>query len=154
MTDSQRFAELCRDEAESLSRLVALLDEEFAVLEKGEMRRVEAIAAEKAAALETIEERGRARAQWMLDKGIHSVEGVAAWLPDKPEADAAWRALEDALEEAKARNARNGAIIERGLERTGEALVFLRSCAASTLGYGKDGTTPDIPVGGRHLGSA
>ncbi len=154
MTDNQRFTELCRDEAESLSRLSVLLEQEFAILDGEDMPAVESVALEKAVVLQEVQEKSLVRAEWMKAQSIYSADSVAAWLAGRDEAAAAWAELDAALSRAHALNERNGAIINRRLERTSDALAFLKSCASATLGYGKDGTTPDVPVGGRHLGSA
>lgn len=154
MTDTTRFIQLCRDEGECLSRLLVLLEEEQGLLVRGETLALEPLTDEKVRVLSQLAEQGRLRLDLMQAHGLLDREALLQWLSGQEEACAVWVALEKDLARAHALNESNGRFITEKLARTEEALHVLRTAAASTLGYGRDGATPTVPVGGRHLGSA
>ena len=154
MTDIELFVELCRDEISLVSRLIAFLEQEQSALVGGEVLKLEPLADEKSRALEALSEKGRERQLLLKKLGITGVTAVRAWISDKPEACAAWVELEDTLQKALVLNQFNGRVINQGLQNAEQALNVLKTAAASTLGYGRDGSQAEIPIGGRHLGSA
>jgi len=154
MTETELFIERCREETETVSRLVALLEKEQGVLVTGDIMKLETLADEKLRVLDVLNEKGRAR-QALTDRlGLASVAEVRRWVADKPQACRAWVMLEDAMRKAQALNQFNGRCIDQGLDNTRNALRALRSAASSMMGYGRDGSQDELPVGGRHLGSA
>jgi flagella synthesis protein FlgN len=48
----------------------------------------------------------------------------------------------------------NGRYIDQGLQSSQKALSVLKAAAASSMGYGRDGSQGQISFGGRHFGSA
>ncbi|TDR81459.1 flagella synthesis protein FlgN [Paludibacterium purpuratum] len=154
MADIELFAKLCRDETEQVSRLIAFLEQEQQALIAGEALRLEALADEKGRALEALALVSRERQLWLRAQGVTDRESVLTWLKDKPQACEAWFLLESSLGRAMALNEFNGKQINLGLHRTHEALGVLKSAAASMMSYGPDGAQAEVPIGGRHLGSA
>jgi flagella synthesis protein FlgN len=154
MADIKVFAELCRDETEKVSRLIAFLEQERQALIAGEVLRLEALADGKNMALDILAEASRARQLWLQERGVTDMASVRIWLQDKPEACDAWFKLEAELKRAMAINEFNGVQINHGLHRTREALGVLKAAAASMMAYGPDGAQAEVPIGGRHLGSA
>lgn len=154
MADHTLFAKLCRDETEQVSRLLAFLEQEQQALVGGEVLRLESLADAKNLALEQLAAISRERQQWLQAQGLTSLEAVRAWLADKPALCEIWMRLEDTLQRAMVLNEFNGQQINRGLQHSREALTVLRAAAASMMSYGPDGSQADVPIGGRHLGSA
>jgi flagella synthesis protein FlgN len=154
MSDVEQFVELCRDETDLVSRLIAFLEQEQQALVRGDILQLEPLADEKGSALQALSERGRERQALLLQLGIASVAEVRVWVADKPEACDAWVKLEDTLQKALVLNQFNGSVIDTGLKNSQQALSVLKTAAASTLGYGRDGSQAAVPMGGRHLGSA
>lgn len=154
MTDIELFVELCRDEISLVSRLIVFLEQEQSALVGGEVLKLEPLADEKSRALESLSEKGRERQLLLKKLGLTGVTDVRAWIADKPEACSAWVELEDTLQKALVLNQFNGRVINQGLQNAEQALNVLKTAAASTLGYGRDGSQAEIPIGGRHLGSA
>jgi len=154
MTETEQFIARCREETETVSRLLVLLEKEQRALVTGDILQLEPISDEKVRVLKDLSDKGRAR-QTMTDSlGLASLDGVRKWLSDKPEACAVWLALEDAMRKAQVLNQFNGQRIDEGLDNTRRALKALKAAASSVMGYGRDGSQGALPVGGRHLGSA
>jgi flagella synthesis protein FlgN len=145
---------LCRDETELVSRLIAFLEQEQLALVNGEVLKLESLAQAKSQALELLSAKGQERQQMAQTMGLFCVTDVRAWAANKPEACDAWVLLEDTLQKALVLNQFNGRYINQGLKSTEKALAVLKSAAASSMGYGRDGSQGQLPVGGRHLGSA
>jgi flagella synthesis protein FlgN len=154
MSDIQLFVELCRDEVSLVSRLIAFLEQEKTALINGEVLKLEPLADEKSRALEALSGKGAERQALLARLGLTGVTEVRAWAADKPDACDAWVTLEDTLQKALVLNQFNGQVINNGLQNAEQALNVLKTAAASTLSYGRDGSPPVIPIGGRHLGSA
>jgi flagella synthesis protein FlgN len=154
MSDVETLEQACREEAAGLSRLLVLLQEEQTLLIAGRLDGLEALAQQKALVLEALAVSGRTRADCLRDAGIVDRAGLMARLADHPAAITAWLELETQLVQAQAVNRLNGGFIDDRLKNTELALTTLTSAAASTLAYGRDGSRPAVPVGGRHLGSA
>lgn len=154
MSEIQQFVTLCRDELEWVSRLIAFLEQEKSALVNGEVLKLEPLATEKSRALEALSEKGAERQQLLNQLGLFSVTDVRQWIADKPEACDIWMQLEDTLQKALLLNQFNGLVINQGLQNAEQALNVLKTAAASTLGYGRDGSTAAVQMGGRHLGSA
>lgn len=154
MADIKQFVVLCRDETEVVSRLIAFLEQERDALVGGRVLELEALADEKNRALELLAEKSAERTRWLVALGLGGLEPLRAWLADKPAACDAWVQLESALQKAMAINEFNGRQISQGLANSTSALTVLRAAAASSMAYGPDGSQGDLPIGGRHLGSA
>lgn len=154
MADLEQFVTLCRDETELVSRLIVFLEQERDALVTGKVLALEGIADEKNRALAQLSEQSARRTQWLLSIGLDGVEPVRHWLADKPQACDAWVGLETAIKKAMAINEFNGRQISAGLDNSTRALTVLRAAAASSMAYGRDGSQEDLPIGGRHLGSA
>ena len=155
MTESMAdFISMCREETEQVSRLVFLLEQEQAALVLGEVLRLECLADEKNRILEQLDALSKLRADLLERQGLKDRQDLLAWLADKPEACTIWMVLEDALKKAMTLNTFNGQQIVRGLVQTQQALGVLRTAAASMLSYGRDGSQAEVPLAGRHLGSA
>nr|WP_176426121.1 flagellar protein FlgN [Chromobacterium sp. ASV5] len=154
MTTVEEFTQLCRDESDLVSRLVALLEEERDLLLDNQDLRLESVAQSKSQVLDSLARQAALRGQLMRRIGIQDQDSVYIWLADKPEACAAWVQLEDGLGRAQSVNQLNGAVIDQRLAQVEESLNVLRTAASATLGYGRDGQQPDVAAGGRFLGSA
>ena len=154
MADLEQFVLYCRDETELVSRLIVFLEQERDALVSGKVLALEAIADDKNRALEQLSEKSATRTRWLASLGLDGLAAVRAWIADKPAACDAWMVLEAALKKAMAINAFNGQRISQGLDSSAQALAVLRSAAASSMAYGPDGSQGDLPLGGRHLGSA
>jgi flagellar biosynthesis protein FlgN len=154
MTDLEQFVLLCRDETELVSRLIVFLEQERDALVGGKVLSLESLADEKSRTLDLLSEKSAARTRWLSSLGIDGLESLRAWLADKAVACDAWMVLETALKKAMAINEFNGRQINQGLTNSAQALAVLRSAAASSMAYGPDGSQGDLPIGGRHLGSA
>ncbi|AXK38323.1 flagella synthesis protein FlgN [Crenobacter cavernae] len=151
---AERFAELCREEIAALATLLATLEAEQRALVGREVSALEALAEQKAEQLRALEEPSRERAAVMRSAGLVDAASLNAWLADKPEALSAWEALEVTLARTRSVNQVNGRLMGDRLERVEEALAVLKSAAAATMGYERDGSQGQVMSGGRHLGSA
>lgn len=154
MSDIELFVELCRDEVGLVSRLIAFLEQEKTALVNGEVMKLEPLADEKTRALEALSEKGAERQLLLKRLGLTGVTEVRSWIADKPAACDAWICLEDTLQKALVLNQFNGQVINNGLQNAEQALNVLKTAAGASLGYGRDGSQPSVPIGGRHLGSA
>jgi len=154
MSDVEQFVQLCRDEADLVARLIAFLEQEQGALVSGNILQLEPLADEKEAALRALTVKGQERQALLLRLEISDVAGVRSWVRDKPDACDAWVQLEDTLQKALVLNQFNGRVIDQGVKNSQQALNVLKTAAASTLGYGRDGSQAAVPMGGRHLGSA
>ena len=154
MTAAVPFAGWCQEEARALAGLRSVLVAESEALDAREPARIEALAAEKARLVEALSALAARRGAWMQEAGLDSREALTTWLADQPVERDAWGALEQSAAEVRDLNARNGQLIDARLALTNEALTLLREAAAATLGYTREGAKPDLPGGGRHLGSA
>ncbi|WP_028535831.1 flagella synthesis protein FlgN [Paludibacterium yongneupense] len=154
MSDIDTLEQACREETAGLSRLLALLQEEQTLLIAGRLDGLETLAQQKKGVLAELEPLGRLRAEWLQRAGVDNRPSLLLLLADHPAAAAAWLELESVLGQAQAVNRLNGGFIDDRLKNTELALTTLTTAAASTLAYGRDGSRPTVPVGGRHLGSA
>jgi flagella synthesis protein FlgN len=143
-----QFAELCRDETALVSRLIVFLEQEQQLLV------TRALLGLKDQALDLLSIKGRERQLLAHKLGLKSVADVRAWVSDKAEPRSAWVQLEDTLQKALVLNQFNGRYIDQGLQSSQKALSVLKAAAASSMGYGRDGSQGQISFGGRHFGSA
>ncbi|MBV8047309.1 MAG: flagellar protein FlgN, partial [Paludibacterium sp.] len=109
---------------------------------------------EKGLALEALSQVSRVRQAWLAERGVSDRASAQRWLQDKPAACDAWFQLENAIQRAVTLNEFNGRHINHGLHRAREALGVLKAAASSMMAYGPDGAQAEVPIGGRHLGSA
>ncbi|MBW7566401.1 flagellar export chaperone FlgN [Chromobacterium subtsugae] len=154
MSVIDEFAQLCRDEADLVSRLVVLLEQEQALLIQGEEHKLEALADNKSAVLDELARQSSVRGRLMTTLGVQDRDTLYIWLADKPPACEAWTSLEDAVNRAQSINQLNGSFVSERLAMVEESLLVLRTAAASTLGYDRGGNQPEVVTGRRLLGSA
>ncbi|WP_252346085.1 flagellar export chaperone FlgN [Paludibacterium sp. B53371] len=120
----------------------------------GEVLKLEQLADDKSRALDQLAQLSQQRQQWMQTQGLTSPQAVHEWLTSRPALCDAWFQLEGAIKRAVVLNEFNGQQINQGLHRAREGLNVLKSAAASMMSYGPDGAQAQVPIGGRHLGSA
>ncbi|OHX13966.1 flagella synthesis protein FlgN [Chromobacterium sphagni] len=154
MSVIDEFVQLCRDEANSVSRLVVLLEQEQALLIQGEEHKLEELADSKSGVLDELAQQSAARGRLMSALGVLDRDTLYIWLADKPPACEAWTWLEDAVNRAQSINQLNGSFVSEKLAVIEESLLVLRTAAAATLGYDRGGNQPDVVSGRRLLGSA
>ena len=154
MSVIDEFAQLCRDEADLVSRLVVLLEQEQALLIQGEEYKLEALADSKSAVLDELAQQSSCRGKLMGSLGVQDRDTLYIWLADKPRACEAWTALEDAVNRAQSINHLNGSFVNARLALVEKSLLVLRTAAAATLGYDRGGNKPEVVTGRRLLGSA
>jgi flagella synthesis protein FlgN len=145
------------EERRGFDRFLTLLEAEAAALESGDVERLVALAAEKSGIVRTLGELSERRAAALATAGAPAGgAAIADWLArraDGPAARAHWEALLDSARRARDRNDRNGAVIDTRMRFNQAALAALQSAARQATVYGRDGS-PDVPTGGRTLGSA
>ncbi|KZE30042.1 flagella synthesis protein FlgN [Crenobacter luteus] len=151
---AEHFAALCREEAGLLAALSQTLEDEQRALLGRDAQALLALSERKAAQLAALAAPSRARADAMRAAGLGDAARLHAWLAERPDALAAWEALELALARARALNAHNGGLLGQRLDQVEEALTVLKSAAAATVSYHRDGSQGAVLSGGRHLGSA
>ncbi|MEO9384491.1 flagella synthesis protein FlgN [Chromobacterium phragmitis] len=154
MSAVEQFVGHCRDECELVARLVVLLEQEQGLLIQGESQQLEPLADSKSEVLDQLAAQSALRGALMKSLGVQDKDTLYIWLADKPSACEAWTRLEDAINRAQSVNQLNAAFVSERLALVEGSLDVLRSAAASTLGYGRDGQTPEPVTGRRLLGSA
>ncbi|WP_434630133.1 flagella synthesis protein FlgN [Chromobacterium sp. CV08] len=154
MSVIDEFVSFCRDEAELVSRLVALLEEEQKLLIHGEEHKLESLSDSKSQVLDELARQSAARGSLMGSLGVLDRDTLYIWLADKPSACEAWTDLEDAVNRAQSINQLNGSFVNEKLAKVEESLGVLRAAAAATLGYDRGGNQREAVTGRRLLGSA
>ncbi|MBX9298140.1 flagella synthesis protein FlgN [Chromobacterium piscinae] len=154
MSAVEQFVNCCRDEIKIVDRLVGLLEQEQALLIQGESQQLEGVADSKSEVLDLLAAQSSLRGRLMESLGVQDKDTLYIWLADKPEACVEWTRLEDAVNRAQSINQLNAVFVNERLALVEGSLDVLRSAAAATLGYGRDGQTPELVTGRRLLGSA
>lgn len=135
-------------EAALLSRFIALLQEEQAVLQEGQADRLPAIAKQKTMLYEELNAAALQRNTLLKAAGLNiDKAGMDAWFAAHSTEKAlqlAWRQLLKAAEEARQLNEQNGLIIKLRLQATGDALSVLHHQAQGRTLYGRDGQSSAI----------
>lgn len=137
------LAALIPSEGKTVAAFVALLKEEQAALQNGDIAALEAIVARKTPlAAELDDLAGRRRAALEAAGFTASREGAEAWLsasPDGPATRAAWKTLLAFAAEARELNRVNGELIELRLRNNTQALQTLLGAGPKEDLYGPDG---------------
>ncbi|WP_293761164.1 flagellar protein FlgN [uncultured Aquitalea sp.] len=150
----QQFVLLCQQEADHVSLLVQVLQQEQQAMINGSTELLEPLADSKSRLLDELAGQSQQRGLLMKELGLSDSDTVYIWLADKPAARDAWVALEDGVHRAQSINELNGRYIADRLSHVEDALCVLRQAASATLSYGKDGVQPAGISGQRFLGSA
>ncbi|MCU0870101.1 MAG: flagellar protein FlgN [Burkholderiales bacterium] len=143
-------------ERRGFDQFVALLEAEARALEQQHVERLVALADDKAAQVRALTDLSQRRVAALAAAGAPSgPTPMGDWLATRggPVARSAWDALLDTARRARDLNAANGALIDARMRFNQAALSALQSAARQATVYGRDGS-PDVPTGGRPLGSA
>ncbi len=132
-------------ELDAARRLLAVLQREQQALTARDAGTVEQCTQEKQQALGALQASAQARRHVAAPL-------AAAALPD--ECVPTWRALEQTLAELRQLNEINGALVQRRLQHTRQALAILRGQSGDNALYGPRGAFDAAPVAGRPIVSA
>lgn len=124
------FQNLLQSDRQSLSRLLAVLEEELEALRQQELPRLEALLTEKRQLLDSLEQGRRLRSRLLEEAGHEaSLDGLRAWAqgsPQLPSLLALAADFEQDLEHCQQLNQRNGRVIRSSQHATGQLLNLLR----------------------------
>lgn len=142
--NEEAFAQAIQAEVGALRRFLALLDQEQALLVKGQVEDLVELAQQKhelAAEVSTLDNQ---RNEALAAQGLSpDRSGVEAWFAARPEAAAArdaWSTLIALATRAQETNDLNGELIQKRMQNTTQALEALLGTPGSRLTlYGPDG---------------
>ena len=143
--DLSGFLEAVSRERECIELFVSLLENEKALLSKGQIDGLDPIIREKEAIASRLETCAGQRNRYLVDHGLSPDRtGMATWLaahPDQVQAEAAWARTLALAAQAKNTNRLNGQLIQMHQQFTGQALDILTRRESPLSLYGPDGLT-------------
>lgn len=143
--DLSGFLEAVSRERECIELFVSLLENEKALLSKGQIDGLDPIIREKEAIASRLETCAGQRNRYLVDHGLSPDRtGMATWLaahPDQVQAEAAWARTLALAAQAKNTNRLNGQLIQMHQQFTGQALDILTRRESPLSLYGPDGRT-------------
>jgi len=145
--DTTQLKQLLKQDLSDLDQLSQTLSHEKSLLSGRDTKAIDASTKQKQQLIKQIESRAKQKAQLLSNSGLGIKPGQVIKALDTlkdPELSALWRNSVTQLKACKERNAVNGSIIERTLQRTATLMSIVRGQNSAPKLYGNAGKTKAV----------